>query len=34
MYIEDEITDMIENDIDTARFYAARELFYEWVDNL
>ena len=34
MYIEDEITDMIEDDIDTARYFAARELFYEWVDNL
>lgn len=34
MYIEDEITDMIENNIDTARYYAARELFYEWVENL
>ena len=34
MYIEDEITDMIENNIDTARYYAAQELFYEWVENL
>jgi hypothetical protein len=24
----------LENDIDTARYYAAQELFYEWVENL
>lgn len=34
MFTEDEVTDMIENDIDTARYFVARELFYEWVDNL
>lgn len=34
IYMEDEITDMIENNIDTARYYAAQELFYKWLENL
>lgn len=33
MYIKSEAEDLIEKHIDTARYYAARELFYDYVDN-
>lgn len=33
MYIKSEAEDLIETHIDTARYYAAREIFYDYVDN-